>query len=316
MYLHSLVALLCALYGSVFTFGKVVLEYTTPLFITGSRMMLAAVLLLAFQYCFRRKAFFLKKEHLFPVFMIGLTNVYLTNFLEFWGLQFMESGKACFLYGFSPIASALLSVLWFSEKITFLKWVGLGLGLLGFVPLLMMDSTNLDTTSQLGFISLAELALLGAAVVTALGWIIMRGLVKKEAPLCYVMANGSSMLIGGIMSLVHSYFIDSWTPLPVTDFSAFMLPFLGLTLVSNLLGYNLNAFLLKHYTATFLSFAGLSQSLFAAFFGFIFLQEVLSGYFWISVVMVSVGLYIYYQQELKQGLISLPSSGQPATSSS
>jgi len=299
--LHLLVVLLCALYGSVFTIGKMALETTTPLFITGSRMVLAALLLLTYQFFFHRKELALKKEHIFPIVMIGLTSVYFTNFLEFWGLQFMESGKACFLYSFSPIASALLSVAWFSEKITFWKWIGLVLGLLGFAPLLMLDPAVTDNSSTVGFFTLAELALLGAAVAVAMGWIIMRSLIKKHT-ISFVTANGVSMMVGGLVSLLHSFFVDSWNPLPITDTIAFIPPFLGLTLVSNLISYNLNAFLLKHYTATFLSFAGISQSLFAAFFGFIFLEEVLSGYFWISIVMVSFGLYIYYQQELKQGL--------------
>jgi len=302
VYLHFLVLLLCTLYGAVFPIGKATLEYAPPLFITGSRMLLSAVLLLLYQFLFHRKKFFFKKQHLLPVVVIGCTNVYLANALEFWGLQFMGSGKTCFLYSFSPIATALLSYLCFSEKMNLQKWFGIFIGILGFIPILLAHSNTEDQSGLVGFLSWAELALLGAAVVTAIGWMTMRIMVKQQG-YPSIMANANSMLVGGMMALIHSLYVENWSPIPITNISAFLPPFLLLMLVSNIISYNLNALLLRHYTATYLSFVGLSQPFFAAVFGFIFLNEVISPYFWISMLAVCLGLYIYYQQELKQGLV-------------
>lgn len=304
MRLQFLVLLLCALYGSVFTIGKFALDYSSPLFITGSRMLLASVLLLLYQFYFQHKDFFFKREHFWPTVIMGITSVYLTNALEFWGLQFMESGKACFIYGFSPIATALLSYFWFSEKLTSLKCIGLSLGLLGFLPILIAQSGNMeDLSGRLGFFSYAELAMLAAATTNAIGWMTMRVMIKDRG-YSPVMANATSMMVGGMLALIHSFLVDNWSPIPVmtNDFWPFLQSFLLLTLVSNIICYNLNSYLLRYFTATYLSFAGLSQPIFAAFFGYIFLNEVMSQYFWISFIAVSVGLYIYYQQELKQGL--------------
>lgn len=301
MYYQSLVFLLCALYGSVFTIGKITLEYSSPLFITGSRMLLAGVLLLLFQFFFHRPQCYVKKNHILPMCIIGLTNVYLANALEFWGLQFMESGKTCFLYSFAPIATALLSYFWFSEKITWLKCLGLTIGVLGFIPVLIARESTEDFSGRLGFFSYAELAVLGAALCTAIGWMTMRVMVKNQnySP---IMANATSMCVGGAFALVHSLFAEVWLPIPVTDFSEFIGPFLLLMLISNIIAYNLNSYLLKHFTATYMSLTGLTQPVFAAIFGYIFLQEVMHEYFWISILAVMLGLYIYYQQELKQGL--------------
>ncbi len=297
MRLHALVLLLCALYGSVFAFGKLTLEYAPPVFITAARMLLAGFLLLGYQFLFRRKHFILKTKHLWPMIVIGCTNVYLTNVLEYWGLQFMEAGKACFIYSFSPIATAILSYLWFNEKVTLKKWMGLSIGVLGFIPILIVHSRAEDNSGYFLFLSYAELAILGAAIATAIGWIVMRQVVKKHA-YSSVMANGSSMLIGGTLALIHSFIVEDWSPTPITDLEPFLGWFLLLTLISNLIAYNLNTVLLRHYTATYLSFAGLSQPFFAALFGWIFLAEVMSSYFWLSVFAVSIGLYIYYQEEL------------------
>jgi drug/metabolite transporter (DMT)-like permease len=302
--LQFLVLLLCALYGSVFTIGKITLEYAPPLFITGTRMLLAAFLLLLYQYLFHYKTFIFRREHFWPTIIMGFTSVYLTNALEFWGLQFMESGKACFIYGFSPIATALLSYLWFSEKLTTLKCIGLSLGLFGFLPILIAHSGNMeDLSGKIGFFSYAELAMLGAATTNAIGWMTMRVIIKDRG-YTPVMANATSMSVGGMMALIHSFLVDNWAPTPVAmaDLWPFLESFLLLTLVSNIICYNLNSYLLRYFTATYLSFAGLSQPIFAAAFGYLFLNEVMSQYFWISFLAVSLGLYIYYQQELKQGL--------------
>lgn len=303
MHLHFSVLILCALYGLVFPLGKLTLEYAPPLFITGSRMLLAGILLLIYQFIFNRKNFTFKKEQLLPLFIIGLTNVYLTNAFEFWGLQFMEAGKACFIYSFSPIATALLSYIWFSEKITWKKWIGLGIGILGFIPILIANAGQEDISGRILFLSYAELAILAAAIFTSIGWLTMRVMVKHQN-MSSASANGASMLIGGIFALCHSFAVEPWNPLPVTEMGPFLQWFLALTLVSNILAYNLNTVLLRHYTATYISFAGLSQPIFAAFFGWVFLNEVMSPYFWLSVFAVTCGLILYYREELKQGYIT------------
>lgn len=301
MYLQGLVFLLCALYGSVFIFGKLTLEYAPPFFVTGTRMILAGTLLLIYQALFNRKALVLKKEHLLPLFVIGLTGVYLTNVLEFWGLQYLEAGRACFLYSFSPIATAVLSYIWLSEKITFQKLIGLFIGIAGFMPLFIGPDSIEDNSGKFWIFTYAELTILGAAIATSIGWLTMRLTVQKKrySP---VMANAVSMLIGGVFSLIHSFHSETWDPFPVTDWGPFLQWFLALTLVSNLICYNLHSVLLKSFTATYISFAGLTQPFFAAFFGWLFLDEVLTAYFWISIFAVTMGLYIYYQDELRASI--------------
>ncbi len=299
MYLQSLVLLLCALYGSVFVFGKLILESAPPLFVTASRMILAALLLLLYQFIVDRKRFTLQKEHMGPVLIIGITGVYLTNAFEFWGLQYMEAGKACFLYSFAPIATAVMSYLWFSEKITLQKWMGLIIGIIGFIPLLLARGSIEDNTATFLYLSFAEWAIITAAITSSIGWLAMREVVKNRH-YSSIMANATSMLFGGLLSLLHSWMIDPWDPTPISDFWPFLQWLLCLTLISNLICYNLHAELLRHFSATYLSFVGLSQPLFAALLGFCFLAETLSKAFWLSVTTVSFGLYLYYKDELKQ----------------
>lgn len=296
------VLLLCCLYGSVFSLAKLALYQAPPLFITGTRMLLAGFILLAYQYYKHPQSVVLRKAHLLPIFIVGFSGVYLTNALEFWGLQFMEAGKACFIYSFSPIASAILSYFFFSEKITFKKWVGLGIGTLGFIPIFLAQESIEDNSARLGFFSYAEIAILLAAIATAVGWIVMRTMIRKHA-FSAILGNSYTMLVGGAIALLHSFISENWDPTPVVGWWPFIGYFVALTLISNLIAYNLHAHLLKTFTASYLSFAGLSMPSFAAAFGWIFLGEVMPIEFWMSLFAVIVGIYLYYQEELRQGIL-------------
>ena len=76
----------------------------------------------------------------------------------------------------------------------------------------------------------------------------------------------------------------------------------ALIIVSNLLAYNLYGALLKRFSATFLSFAGFSTPLITAFFGWAFIHETVSWGFIGCAVIVFIGLGLFYQEELRQGL--------------
>jgi drug/metabolite transporter (DMT)-like permease len=67
--------------------------------------------------------------------------------------------------------------------------------------------------------------------------------------------------------------------------------------------YSIGTYLFRHYTVTFLSFAGFTTPLFAALFGKIFLGESVGLHFFFSLAVVSLGLWLFYGEEIKQGYI-------------
>jgi drug/metabolite transporter (DMT)-like permease len=120
------------------------------------------------------------------------------------------------------------------------------------------------------------------------------------------------MLLGGIFALIHSFFVENWEPVPITDYFGFLRGVLLMILISNLICYNLYGWLLKRFTATFLSFAGLTTPLFAALFGWLILQETVSWTFFLSVAIISLGLWLVYAEELRLGYIVKKSAQNPA----
>jgi drug/metabolite transporter (DMT)-like permease len=70
-------------------------------------------------------------------------------------------------------------------------------------------------------------------------------------------------------------------------------------IVSNLLCHNLYGHLLRHYTATLLSFAGFLTPIFAALYEWMLRGTIITWHFYASCIIVFIGLYLFYQDELR-----------------
>lgn len=295
-----LVILLFALFASLFGINKATLAYSEPFFLIGSRMLLAGILLTGHQLIFNRKNISFKLSHCVPLFLLGLINIYLTNVAEIWGLQHMSSAKTCLIYSLSPFVAALVAYFVLKETLNSRKWLGLFIGFFGLIPIFMTQSQAENAVGEFANISFAELALLAAVFCSVYGWTLLKKIISdyRYSPL---LANGLSMMLGGALALGHSYFSgENWAPIPVSEMGPFLQNTLWMCLISNIICYNLYGYLLKHFTATFMSFAGLITAFFAAFFGWAFLNETITWHYYASICIFSVGLTIFYQEELKK----------------
>lgn len=175
-------------------------------------------------------------------------------------------------------------------------------GFVGFVPVLLKQTGSEQLLGGISFLSWAEIALIIATVTSVYGWVLLRKLGKEEE-MSPLLVNGASMFIGGAFALIHSTLTEEWNPLPISNYPGFFQGVLFMIIVSNLFCYNLYGWLLKKFTATFLSFAGLTTPLFAAFFGWLVLKETVSWTFFLSVGIISLGLWLVYSEELRLGYI-------------
>jgi len=295
-----LVICLYILIASSFTFAKAALFYSEPLFYLGVRMVLAGSLLLA--YCkIRGINLAIRREDYWHFLSIILFHIYISFALDLIALQFMTSFKAAFIFNLSPFISALFSYYYFSEVMTGRKWLGLGIGLLGFLPELITNISRENIMGNASFISWPEIMMIGSVITASFGWVIVRILTKKNySPL---MINGVGMFGGGILAFVTSLLFETWHPFPVTEWGLFFRYLLLTIIVANVLFYNLYSYLLRFYTATFLAFAGFLAPLFAALFGWLLLNEKVDFTFFFSLIVVTIGLVVFYYEELRQGYI-------------
>jgi len=310
-----MIVVMYAIWSSVFALGKWTLIGASPLFLTASRMLLAGCILLTFLAITKRSSFKITLRQGISLLLLAFFSVYLTNALEFWSLQQMTAAKTCFFYSLGPFFTALFSYLHFKEKMNRRKWLGMAIGFLGFLPVLSVQKGAGELLSSLAFLSWPELSMLGAAICSGYGWILLRLLVsgKQDQSISPPMANGASMLLGGLLALGHSALIDDWSPIPVAagNLSTFVQGTLIMTFISNIFCYNLMGVLLKRFTATFVSFMGLLSPIFASLSSWLFLNEPISPVIFLSTGIVSIGLWLIYSAELKQGYILKKAQREP-----
>lgn len=290
-----LIILLYALFGASFPMGKMLLQYTTPLFLAGSRMFLAGIILLGYQYFYAHAEFKFKRKHLWYYFQIIFFGIYIAYILRFWALSELTSTKTSFIYNLSPFFASLYSYFLFQETMSKKQWIGLCVGFFGFFPILLSSSCSEQSIGEFIFLSWYEVATIVSVALHSYSWIVMRKLIKDqsyEPP----MVNGITMTAGGTLSLLTSVVYDGFAP--VTDVPPFLGYLLGTILISNIICFNLYGYLLHQYSATFVSFAGFLGPLFSAIYGWIFLGEPITWHFYLSTCIVFAGLYLFYQDEL------------------
>lgn len=306
-----LLILLYGLWASIFPYNKLLLTFSSPLFLTGSRMTVAGILLLIHVFVRKQSSFFLTKKKIIAISLLAIIGIYATNALEAWGLQYLPAAKTCFIYSFSPFFTAILSYIHHREKITLKKFLGLLIGFLGFFPVLFMQSNSGMDFSRFRIFAIPELSIVGAALCSVYGWILLRRIVK-DGSISPLFANGMSMLLGGTLALIHSKIFESWNPIPIaTDkLSAFIPGIVGVIIVSNIICYNLYGYMLRHFTATFISFAGLLSPIFSSIISWLVLGEAINPILFISTFVIAIGLWIIYKEEIRLGYIRQKSIGE------
>ena len=305
-----LVLFMYGVWSSTFSLGKIALELSPPLFLTSFRMLLAAFLILSYLSLRGQLYSRFSLKQWGQIGLLSVFAIYLTNAFEFQGLKGLTAAKTCFIYSLSPFFAAFFSYLQFGEKMNKRKWLGVLIGVIGFIPLLASQKGAEELVTTVPFLSWSELSMVGASLCTAYGWILLRMIVSpkntgEEKAVSPMKANGISMFIGGLLALGHSFLVDGWNPMPVetANFVPFLKSVFAMTLVSNVLCYNLYGFLLKRFTATFLSFMGLFSPIFASLNSWLFLGEQPSAVIFLSTAIVSIGLWLIYSAELRQGYI-------------
>ncbi len=291
----TLIILLHALFASSFPLGKILLSYTSPIFLTGARMTIAGTILLAYQYFWPTAQFRFKKKHIKLYAQIIILGIYITYILRFWALSYLPVGKTAFFYNFAPFFSSLYAYMLFGEKITKKQCLGLGIGFIGMIPIIILTSPIEASLGEMFFVSWPELAMFVAVALHSYSWIIIQQLVRDKS-YSPMMVNGITMTAGGSLALITSFFVDG--PLPVTEIGVFAGWLAIVIIVSNIICHNIYGHLLKQYTATFLSFAGFLGPIFASLYGWAFLNERITWHFFATGLIVFVGLYLFYQDEL------------------
>ncbi len=310
-----LIIILYALLASTFTLGKGALDYSQPIFLIAVRMLGAGAMLLAYLFWSNKSALRVQKKHWWLFAQIVFFHVYISFITEFWALQYLTSAKTSIFYNLAPFITAVFAYYLFNARLTRDQKIGLTIGFLAFIPVLTAQSAGELTLGGISFLSLPEIVIIISVISASYGWIVMKQLMDQHySPIAI---NGIGMFIGGVLGLITALTFEgiptfTWVSKGVVTnylYNAFgpncaaMIMFgwytLLLIILANIIFYNLYGFLLKKYTATFLSFAGFLTPIFAAFFGWLVRGEQITWHYFATVAFVIIGLYLFYKDELK-----------------
>ena len=290
-----LIVLLQLTLASSFIVSKFLLGFVPPFLLVGLRMTTGGVILLLYTALFNRSAFYITKRNIIPLVSAALFGIYITNGFESWGLKYTVAAKAYFIYNLGPFFAALLGYLFFSEKMTRNKWIGLAIGFVGFIPLIYNDLRSDNILIN----TLPELAILVAAGAMVLGIVAKKKLVVFQH-YSMIMANGLLLFFGGLISVSTGLYTETiaWGSILATPSLYWLLP-LNVTLTC-LIAYNMYGILVTRYSVTFISFSEFLGIFLVAFLGWAFLGETISNAFWVAFVLVAIGMYVFYKEELRQ----------------
>jgi drug/metabolite transporter (DMT)-like permease len=289
--------ILQAFWASSIPISKVLLGLMSPIFLAGIRMSIAGSFLLGYYYLYMRQHFTLTHKHWFAYAQIIFFGIYLKYLFRYWGLSHLPTAKMAFITNITPFLVALFSYLFLKEKLSKIQWLGLCIGFMGLMPVLLAKGSSMTLWGQHTTISWPEFAILAECGAHGYALVLMRNMVKN---LGYSsgMANGIRMFGGGVLALITAYFVEGTAPLQCCD----LLPFIGwltiLILLSNVICNNFYVYLMKYYTATFLSFTDFLSPIFVGIYGWFFLHETITWHYFASGGIVFAGLYLFYQHEL------------------
>lgn len=299
--LMYLILILYAVFASVFSISKSLVSHSEQIiFIAGIRMSLAGIILLIMGRIFHKQTPLKFNRHLIlRVSLLGICLFLIANCFTTWGLKYISAIKSCLIHNLSPFITFIISYLLIREKITLMKILGLIIGFLGMIPIFYQKiESNISSNGFSPLSSLPELATLIGVSFFCFGWVLMKQTLEKNKECSTFAINGIAMISAGILGLITSYFV--YEKIEISNMSGFAYDLILIILIMNIIYSNLYSYLLKRYSATFLSLSSFLAPLFSALFAWIFGGEIVGISFFISLTILIFSLFIFYQGDLKQ----------------
>lgn len=291
------ILMMYAISASTFFFGSQLVLYSSPLFISGMRTLIAGGMFLV--YTWRTKQGTLPiKLLLLPCAGIAVYSFFLSNTLKFWALQHASTSHAAVISIVEPLFVVIMAFVMFNERMTIGKWIGMALCMGSG---LMLTHGVSEHWNMFAFISVPGLFLCIAVASSAYGALLMHKLIRYEnASASLVM--GMSMAIAGIMALTATFTEVSSCRVTIDSIMPFAGNLMAMIVLSNIIAYGLYGTLLKRYSALFISCGSFARPLFTALYKWVFFNEAFSLEIMGGVALLSLGLVILYNEEIFQAL--------------
>jgi len=215
-------------WGGTFIAGKLISCNVDPYSAAFLRFLIASFFLIFLTIKIEGNLPKLALDKILIVSVLGFTGIFSYNLFFFSGLKFIQANQASLIIASNPIFISLCSVIFFNEKLNFLKTAGLCLSVTG--ALIVISHGDLFNILTLG-IGKGELLIFGCVAC----WVAYSILGKKAlndlspiASVCYSSIAGTLMLF--FPALFKGVFLNMTSYTPVEWASLFYLGFFGTVL--------------------------------------------------------------------------------------
>ena len=269
-------------WGSSFLFTKLAVSNLPPALFSGIRFVTAGILLALISRIWGGSPYPKRRIEWRHVIVAGFFMVFLSNGLNTWAMRYLASNQSALLNGTSAFWIAGLGV--FGRRghpLTRWAVLGLTIGFLG-AALMLIPKEPLSTNSLL-----AQAGALTACFSWSLGTLYYRSI---DTELSSLMFMGLQMLMGGLMLLAVGIAHGDaahWSPNASGLAALFYLTFF-----SSCLAYTAYGWLSLNAAPALIGTYGYVNPAIAAFLGWQFLHEHLSGTQLIGMVIIIVGVSI------------------------
>ncbi|MBP9765415.1 DMT family transporter [Candidatus Babeliales bacterium] len=295
-----LVVLLYLIFAGMTFINSFLMEiFPYPIIIGMFRALGSGALIVAYFVFFKRSAlarFTLNKKewHLLFAYAVLIHAVGMCAFS--YAMLYGTPVMVCFIYATAPFLTGIISYFLGYETLSHQKIIGLCMGFAGLMPVLMQSIDQHTVAVDHGGLGFA--ITFGAMICFCYGWILFKKLLYSTSQSIQLL-NGIAMLIGGILSAGAALIMYGCTG-QVGVYSSQVAAWIFIFMIASLLSYCLYAYLISVFSPIFISFAGFLEPAFGMLYG-VFLQGyVVTGTSLAGLLVLFLGLYVFYQQELSK----------------
>jgi drug/metabolite transporter (DMT)-like permease len=285
MMVYVKLILTAVFWGGTFIAGRVVARDVGPFSAAFFRFFIASVFLVLFTCKIEGRLPVLRKRQIIPVFLLGMTGVFLYNVFFFKGLKIIHAGRAAVIIAGNPIFITLFSAYFFKEKLNLIKIGGILLSVSGAIIVISKGSFHEIVTGGVGW---GEIFIFGCVfswvAYSLIGKAVMDGL-SPLAAVSYSSIIGAFFLFfpalfeGGIQNFRLYHLVD-WVGL-------FYLGFFG-TVIGFVWYYEGIKKIGPMKASLFINFVPISAVLMA----FFILNEPITPSLFIGTLLVCSGVYL------------------------
>ena len=175
--------MVAALWGGTFIAGRFLAQSLPLMTAAFGRFLVASILLVIVAAKMEGKLPRLNREQILLTAILGFTGIFLYNICFFGALARVPAGRTSLFVSLTPIVTAILAGLIFSERLGLRRWMGIVVALLGAIVVITRGDLIggiADISQSLG---LGELMMLGAVLSWATCTLISRKVLETLSPI-------------------------------------------------------------------------------------------------------------------------------------